>query len=126
MTRRNAILALGLAVVLIGVIALAAALGGSGDDSDGADKTAPASEGVSSGLERFYSQKLSWEDCGGEAQCTSVEVPTDYEKPDGDTLELKVKVVPAKGRRRAHAFRQSRRPGRRGAGIRRLHGLPAR
>ncbi len=97
MTRRNAILALGLAVVLIGVIALAAALGGSDDDSDGGDKAAPASEGVSSGLERFYSQKLSWEDCGGEAQCTSVEVPTDYEKPDADTLELKVKVVPAKG-----------------------------
>ena len=26
-----------------------------------------------------------------------MEVPTDYEKPDGDTLELKVKVIPAEG-----------------------------
>jgi len=95
-TRRNTILALGLAIVLIGVIALAAALGGNDDDSKRGSKTAPASEGVSNGLERFYGQKLSWDDCGG-AQCTSVEVPTDYAKPDGDTLELKVKVVASRG-----------------------------
>jgi len=51
---------------------------------------------VPSGLEEFYAQKLSWDDCG-EARCTTVEVPIDYEKPDGDTLKLQVKVIPAEG-----------------------------
>src|SRR5205085_5922506 len=31
------------------------------------------------------------------AKCTTVRVPVDYEKPDGETLKLRVKVVPARG-----------------------------
>jgi len=94
-TRRNTILVSLLGAALIAAISVAA-ITSMKDDKAGSDKPAPAAEGVPSGLEEFYTQKLSWDDCG-ESQCTRVEVPVDYEKPDGDTLKLEVKVIPAKG-----------------------------
>jgi pimeloyl-ACP methyl ester carboxylesterase len=66
------------------------------DKATGTDGPAPAADGVPSGLEEFYTQELSWDDCG-KARCTEVEVPIDYEEPDGDTLKLQVKVIPATG-----------------------------
>ena len=106
MTRRNTILVALLAVVLIAAIAIAAVTSRN-DDKAGSDQPAPASEGVPSGLEEFYTQEVSWNNCGMgildwlrmtiEARCTTVEVPIDYEKPDGDTLKLQVKVIPAQG-----------------------------
>lgn len=96
MTRRTAILATLLAAVLIAAIAFAAITSTSDDDKAGSDQPAPAAEGVPSGLEEFYTQKLSWNECG-DARCTTVEVPVDYEKPDGETLKLEVKVIPAEG-----------------------------
>lgn len=99
MTRRTKILAILVALVLVGAIAVAAVVGGGGGDdkASGTKDPAPASDGVPSGLEDFYSQKLSWDECGQAARCTSVEVPIDYAKPDGDTLKLRVKVISAKG-----------------------------
>ncbi len=93
MTRRTTFLAVLLAVVLIGAVAYAAVTVG---DDDPVAKPAPAAEGVPDGLEDFYSQELSWDDCG-EARCATVEVPVDYEEPDGKRLELAIKVIPAKG-----------------------------
>src|SRR6478752_8686695 len=46
-------------------------------------------------LSRFYTQRLDWSDCEG-AQCAALEVPVDYDKPQGDTIELAVVKVPAK------------------------------
>ena len=46
--------------------------------------------------ERFYSQRLVWKSCGHN-QCTKLTVPVDYAKPDGDTIQLAVVKVPAKG-----------------------------
>lgn len=65
---------------------------------------------VPAGLEKFYSQALTWESCDGygktdydkEAlagdglQCTHLTVPIDYAKPDGDTIKLGVLRSPAK------------------------------
>ena len=48
-------------------------------------------------LDSFYAQKLKWSECE-EAKCTSVEVPIDYENPDGGTVKLQVRVVPATGK----------------------------
>ena len=93
-TPRTKILAALLAVVLVGAIVFAA-VSMNADESE-SDQPAPAAEGVPRGLEKFYTQKLSWDDCG-EARCTTVDVPIDYEKPDGDTLKLQVKVIPAAG-----------------------------
>lgn len=62
-------------------------------------------------LERFYTQKLAFESCEGYAtteadakafandtfECARVEVPLDYENPDGRTAQIALLRVPAKG-----------------------------
>ena len=98
MNRRTTILILALAVVLIAAIAVAAIVGGndSGDTSSDFKEPTPASDGFPKGLEAFYTQKLSWDDCD-RGKCTTVKVPIDYDKPTGDTLKLQVKVIPSKG-----------------------------
>ena len=49
------------------------------------------------GLESFYSQTITWEDCpdGASFKCGMVTVPLDYEHPDGQTITLAVKKLPA-------------------------------
>ena len=47
------------------------------------------------GLDRFYSQTLSWSDCSG-AECASMTVPMDYANPGGATIDIAVLRVPAK------------------------------
>ena len=66
----------------------------------------------SSGLERFYSQQIAWEACESFAttsiesavfaltptlECGRVEVPLDYQDPQGKTARLAVARVPARG-----------------------------
>ena len=46
-------------------------------------------------LARFYSQRLEWRECEG-AWCATLEVPVDYAKPSGDTIELALVDVPAR------------------------------
>ncbi|WP_314454954.1 alpha/beta hydrolase [uncultured Actinomyces sp.] len=50
------------------------------------------------GLESFYSQDIDWKDCSNETttfQCGTVTVPVDYEHPDGKTITIAVKKLPA-------------------------------
>ena len=47
-----------------------------------------ATNGVDPALARFYSQQLAWETCHEDFQCTTVEVPLDYDAPDGEVIEL--------------------------------------
>ena len=50
------------------------------------------------GLESFYNQTISWQDCSNETttfQCGTVTVPLDYEHPDGQTITIAVKKLPA-------------------------------
>jgi pimeloyl-ACP methyl ester carboxylesterase len=47
-------------------------------------------------LAKFYTQDLSWSDCGPN-QCARLRVPIDYSHPEGDTLKLAVLKVAAKG-----------------------------
>jgi pimeloyl-ACP methyl ester carboxylesterase len=49
----------------------------------------------SEALSRFYTQRLDWKDCEG-AQCATLEVPVDYQNPQGDTIELALVRVPAR------------------------------
>jgi len=58
--------------------------------------TAPTSTGerTDAALAKFYTQKLQWSDCG-RARCAQITVPVDYDEPDGDTLELSVRLYPA-------------------------------
>ena len=52
---------------------------------------------VPQGLESFYSQTINWQDCsdGTPFQCGTVTVPLDYEHPDGKTITIAVKKLPA-------------------------------
>ncbi|MTB88445.1 alpha/beta fold hydrolase [Aeromicrobium senzhongii] len=68
------------------------------------DESAPA------GLERFYGQDVTWTDCDDD-RCTTVEVPIDYEKPDGETLRLAVRRVPATGKGGSAIFANPGGPG---------------
>jgi pimeloyl-ACP methyl ester carboxylesterase len=42
------------------------------------------------GLDKFYTQELTWNDEGEGLDSTAVEVPLDWSKPDGDTIEIAV------------------------------------
>lgn len=42
----------------------------------------------SSGLQTFYEQELSWEACGSIIECATVEVPLNYDEPEGESIEL--------------------------------------
>ena len=66
------------------------------DDSLATDPK-PTGEKGAKGLARYYTQDLDWEDCG-QGRCATVEVPIEYEKPDGDTTELRVAVFEAPGK----------------------------
>ena len=44
----------------------------------------------------FYGQKVRWEGCGGDFDCTKLKVPADYDNPGAGTLELDVVRVRAK------------------------------
>lgn len=46
---------------------------------------------VPEGLEEFYNQDVAWGPCevgGGAHECATIEVPLDYDNPDGDTLTI--------------------------------------
>jgi len=48
------------------------------------------------GLDYFYNQQIQWRNCG-EADCTSFEVPLDYQDPEGDRVNLAMTKVRARG-----------------------------
>lgn len=50
----------------------------------------------SEGLEPFYEQELDWSDCAS-GECAKLEVPLDWEDPEGERIEIAVNRVPAKG-----------------------------
>ena len=58
---------------------------------DGSQSDAPQ------GLESFYSQTIDWQDCpdGAPFKCGTVTVPLDYEHPDGRTITIALKKLPA-------------------------------
>jgi len=54
------------------------------------------SASTSSDLEEFYGQVLDWRNCG-QADCTTFEVPLDYENPEGQRVTLSMTRVSANG-----------------------------
>ena len=42
-------------------------------------------------LARFYEQQLTWDDCEDlTGECAELEVPVDYQQPEGDVIKLKL------------------------------------
>ena len=72
---------------------------GSTDGSGNSTDSPSGSQGdVPRGLESFYSQTIDWKDCSdGTAsfQCGTVTVPLDYDHPDGQTITIALKKLPA-------------------------------
>ncbi len=69
--------------------------GGSTASSTGASTS---QTNVPQGLESFYSQTIDWKDCSDGTspfQCGTVTVPLDYEHPDGRTITIALKKLPA-------------------------------
>ena len=59
--------------------------------------TSAASSGTTDpALARFYDQVLEWTTCG-EEQCADATVPLDWSHPEGDTIEIALRRVPASG-----------------------------
>ena len=62
-----------------------------------------------SGVDKFYSQSIEWGSCddftgegvelSADLECARVEVPVDYDDPDGDTAQIAVSRIPASGDR---------------------------
>ena len=73
--------------------------GGSSSDGSATTGSTDGSQGdAPRGLESFYNQTITWEDCSNETttfQCGTVTVPLDYEHPDGKTISIAVKKLPA-------------------------------
>ena len=79
--------------------------GGSGNSTDNPDGSGNSTDSPSGsqgdvprGLESFYSQTIDWKDCSdGTAsfQCGTVTVPLDYDHPDGRTITIALKKLPA-------------------------------
>ena len=83
-------------VTLLTAALLGACSGGPGHALD----AEPLSPGPSAGehdpaLDRFYDQDVSWRECRVDFECTTVQVPLDYDKPDGRAIELSVIRDPA-------------------------------
>ena len=73
--------------------------GGSTGGATTSSTAASASQtSVPQGLENFYSQTIDWKDCSDGTspfQCGTVTVPLDYEHPDGRTITIALKKLPA-------------------------------
>ncbi len=54
--------------------------------------TRAKTEQVSSALQPFYSQKLTWSDCGKKLLCASISVPLDWKKPSSKQA-IKIQAV---------------------------------
>jgi pimeloyl-ACP methyl ester carboxylesterase len=78
------------ALVLAMVLASCSLVGGGKQEQGTA--TAKADPSIVSAapekLEKFYSQEIVWEPCENSYQCAKVTVPVDYDKPDGDTIQI--------------------------------------
>ena len=86
-------------LLLAGGVAVVASLGDGGDPPDSTSPSpttaAEADQPPAPELARFYSQDLKWSSCEGASECATLEVPLDYDDPDGATIDLAVLRVPA-------------------------------
>lgn len=90
MTRpRTILVTITLLALLLGIVVVTAVV-----TRDSWTEPTPATAAPPAGLDEFYQQELTWNDCG-EAHCTTIKVPIDYAGPDGATTTLSAKVYEA-------------------------------
>ena len=67
------------------------------DPSDGQADSQGQETGDAGALAAFHDQEIEWTECGDGLECAQVEVPLDYDDPDGQRLEIAAARVPAEG-----------------------------
>ena len=100
----------GTVAVLVAVALVAPSLAGcTGDDDvrpEGTPSTTASAAAPSSSVQAaprtgplagFYEQRLRWSACHRGFRCSRLEVPLDYDRPDGRTIELAVVRLPRSG-----------------------------
>lgn len=85
----------GVAAVLTVALAVAAC---SGDPAATADPPAPSTSAAP------MTPTLSWTDCGAGFQCTTIEVPKDWNTPAGEKISIAMTKLPATGARTGEMF----------------------
>jgi pimeloyl-ACP methyl ester carboxylesterase len=72
------------------------ASGGDGDSgATSGDSDTPDTTDGTDGDQADATGALDWSECAGGAECASLDVPVDYDQPEGETLTLSVARVPA-------------------------------
>jgi pimeloyl-ACP methyl ester carboxylesterase len=96
--RKTTVVLVGLAVLVsgCGVASRAQDANGSGGSQPGKSTPKGPAGPVPAGLEKFYQQQPDWERCGSGNLCATINVPLDYSKPTGKTIELRARKVPAR------------------------------
>lgn len=99
MDSRRPFRTLALALGTAGLLVSGCSSGGSSSGASSSAESASASpSAVPAALKPFYSQHLSWRDCGVSGfQCTTMKAPLDYAKPDGGEIKLAVSRKKATG-----------------------------
>ncbi|HEU4489485.1 MAG TPA: alpha/beta fold hydrolase, partial [Jiangellales bacterium] len=89
----------GSALVAAAVLAAACSSGGApaAEREDTSTPAPDATVGVETGLEQFYEQRVVWEPCDEDFQCTVLRVPLDYDRPEGEVIDIAVLRAPATG-----------------------------
>src|SRR4051812_3012483 len=59
--------------------------------------TTHTDETVAPGLDQFYKQSITWRGCGSGFDCTTLKAPVDWDKPDGDQIDLAISRHKATG-----------------------------
>ena len=101
---RPGLLRSGRVAVVVALMCVAAACSTSSKEQSATTPTTP-----SAALDKFYKQVPAWGSCDGygdadnklpvNAQCTHIEVPIDYAKPDGPTAHIAVSRIKATGQK---------------------------
>ncbi|MDR6867632.1 pimeloyl-ACP methyl ester carboxylesterase [Microbacterium resistens] len=116
--RRIATVVAGLAVASVTLSGCLYAMIPSGSPASQPQRTtAPDTSGVSAELMPFYSQELSWSDCGAAMQCTDVRAPLDWGNPSAGELSLAVVRHLAPGDPKGSLLLNPGGPGASGAGF---------
>ncbi|MDT9595392.1 alpha/beta hydrolase [Nocardioides zeae] len=86
---------------VLGGVTAALVLRDGGSDEAGGDGGSggggAAGEAPDAALQGFYDQDIDWSDCEDDDayECGWLEVPLDYQEPDGETIELRLRREPA-------------------------------
>ncbi len=95
------------AALALAVALAVTACAGKSDTPLGGNEAATGADGSdngSSGSGNGGTDTLDWSDCGAGAECAVIDVPLDYDDPEGPTLSLSVARVPARGDRTGALF----------------------